>query len=320
MHRIPKRVRPLINFLLILLILSLYFNVFLFNQLKIRVSPKKTKNDNQPQMHQNLSACPSGDALPFPTPSHFRQHHRCNFEIIPYVVTELASAELLFYTNYSLVRFGDLDMDLMRGISWPNQNASVELSRALLEVIDNPLPNLHFGTYDPFSSQSRAPFHHHNFLLDNDQYRLFLLKHLKSDTEYLSTLITSPYILNANSSCMLVSKIYKTLRKIWKDKDVIILRGANGQVYKYDVYDTAKSQKVFYAPRYQAWSAYSKLKETLMNEDPNSLYILSAGPVAKVLTYDLVRAGRRALDLGHLAKDYNMFKQNETVKGSFFVD
>ena len=178
MHRIPKRVRPLINFLLILLILSLYFNVFLFNQLKIRVSPKKTKNDNQPQMHQNLSACPSGDALPFPTPSHFRQHHRCNFEIIPYVVTELASAELLFYTNYSLVRFGDLDMDLMRGISWPNQNASVELSRALLEVIDNPLPNLHFGIYDPFSSQSRAPFHHHNFLLDNDQYRLFLLKHL----------------------------------------------------------------------------------------------------------------------------------------------
>ena len=106
---------------------------------------------------------------------------------------------------------------------------------------------------------------------------------------------------------------------MWRDKDIVILRGNNTQVYDYDIYDTARSQKVIWAPRFQAWDAYEELKEKLMNEDPNKLFILTAGPVAKVLVHDLFKAGRRALDLGHLAKDYDVYYSGKSIK-NFFVD
>ena len=153
----------------------------------------------------------SGDSIPYPIPAPYRQHHRCNYQRVPYVVTELASAQLLFYSNFSLIRFGDLDLDLMRGVSWPIQNATRELTDALLYILHHPLPRLYYGIYDPFSSQSRCLARHQNFLQNHDIYRRFLLQHLVPEREYLSTLISSPYVLNANTSCILVKDIYDTL-------------------------------------------------------------------------------------------------------------
>lgn len=263
----------------------------------------------------------AGDSLPFPTPRHYRQHHKCNFNIIPFVTNELATAQRLLYSNNSFVRFGDLDIDLINGISWPNQKASKELSSQLSHILTHPIPNLFIGIYDPFSSQSRTPVHHQDWLLDNDRYRQFLLQYTSADQEYLSTIVSSPFILNRNTSCLPVRLIYDTLRMIWKDKDIVLLRGANGQVYDYDVYDTARNQTIIYAPRYQAYQQYQVLLTELMSERADKLYILSAGPVAKLLTYDLTRSGRRALDLGHLAKDYDLYmKNNQEPIHTFFQD
>ena len=264
--------------------------------------------------------CPISKELQFPPPLQCRQAHTCNYYKIPFVHSELASAKILLHSNNSFVRFGDLDIDLMQGISWPNQEASPELSQSLLTVLHNDLPNLFIGIYDGFSFQSRTPYWHQDWMLDHDQYRKFLLDHVSLDRDYLSTIMTSPFVLNRNTSCIPVKLIYDTLRDIWRGKDVVILRGANGQVYEHDVFDTAKTQKIIYAPGYQAWTAYEVLKQQLLAENPNSLYLLSAGPVAKVLTFDLAKAGRRAIDLGHLAKDYNQYISDKAFEGNFFVD
>ena len=53
-----------------------------------------------------------------------------------------------------------------------------------------------------------------------------------------------------------------------------------------------------------------------MEEDPSSLYILAAGTVSKMLVLDLTLAGRRALDLGYLAKDYNLFAGKRRSPGN----
>ena len=91
-------------------------------------------------------------------------------------------------------------------------------------------------------------------------------------------------------------------------------------MYQYDVYDTAKSQTIIDAPRYNAWNAYQSLRDQIMNQNPEALYIMAAGPVGKVLTYDLTKIGRRALDLGHLAKDYNIVMGNKTDYKDFYKD
>lgn len=56
-----------------------------------------------------------------------------------------------------------------------------------------------------------------------------------------------------------------------------------------------------------------------MKEDPNNLYILSVGHLSKILVYDLVKEGRRALDMGHLAKDYDCYRKNVYISGFYVV-
>ena len=53
--------------------------------------------------------------------------------------------------------------------------------------------------------------------------------------------------------------------------------------------------------------------------------ILILGPTATVLSYDLNNLGYRALDLGHIAKDYDAFckklnKDSNTISGFFAPD
>ena len=61
------------------------------------------------------------------------------------------------------------------------------------------------------------------------------------------------------------------------------------------------------------------MKKRIFAEDERKLYILTAGVVGKVIAYDLVQSGRRALDLGHLAKDYNEY-MSQTPDSNFYVD
>ena len=147
----------------------------------------------------------------------------------------------------------------------------------------------------------------------------FLTPRLKVDKQYLCAEISSVYTQTRGSQCQILPLLFETFRKIWEGKDIILLRGDNGQIYEYDIFDTAKSVKIILAPRYQAWDKYEELKQDLLSQDINALYILCAGPVSKVLAYDLTLTGRRALDLGHLAKDYNAFRTNSSDP-SFFSD
>lgn len=51
----------------------------------------------------------------------------------------------------------------------------------------------------------------------------------------------------------------------------------------------------------------------------DSPFILAAGLVSKVLAYDLYKAGRRALDLGHLENSYDYYYRNKALEG-FYTD
>ena len=69
---------------------------------------------------------------------------------------------------------------------------------------------------------------------------------------------------------------------------------------------------------------YDKLLNSAKKIDKNNLVIVILGPTAKVLAYDLHLLGYRVLDLGHIAKDYDLVMQNmqRTEKSivNFFQD
>ena len=55
---------------------------------------------------------------------------------------------------------------------------------------------------------------------------------------------------------------------------------------------------------------YDELLEKAKKISMDSLIILILGPTAKILAYDLHNLGYRVLDLGHIAKDYDLVMKN----------
>lgn len=252
--------------------------------------------------------------------SHIYMWNLCRYHSVPRVTGLLETAELLYYSNQSLIRFGDGEVDLMLNRSIPFQKANAQFAGRLWNSFTSDVPSLSTaipGIFSGFPAMSDNNVHY--FWKDCYYLTKWFFENANPNKLYFNAHISSPYVTTYGTYCEILPLVYKYLRQIWKDKDIVLLRGNNGQKYEYDVYDTARSQTVFFAPPTQSWSVYEKLKEQLLNEDPNKLYIIAAGPISKVLVYDLVLTGRRALDLGHLAKDYNLWMHQGDILG-FFLD
>ena len=58
---------------------------------------------------------------------------------------------------------------------------------------------------------------------------------------------------------------------------------------------------------------YDKILNSILEKDKNKLVILILGATATVLAHDLSKKGFRALDLGHLGKDYDAFRKKLTA-------
>ena len=249
-----------------------------------------------------------------------RQYHHCSSKLIPYISAPLETAAYLLYSNSSFIRFGDSEVLFILHGSEPFQQYHPSLGNALTRAFLDEDPNIMVGLYDCFSGFPRwRPQAVDWWHREQKHYYQWVMDHYNPERQYFSAMLSSIYVHTYGTKCALLDKIYHTLRSIWKGKDIVILKGDNGQVYKYDVYDTARSQTVYIVPRYQAWNAYDEAKEKLFKHKKDILFILTAGPLSRVLAYDLAKTNRRALDLGHLAKDYDLYmKQQEPIPHVFY--
>lgn len=246
--------------------------------------------------------------------------NKCLTEKIPKVSGQLETAQYLRYTNASIIRFGDGEIKLLLGRkNEGKEKPNKELSRRLEELfklederIVIGLPNIF--TYCPYYRKVV----YHSWYIRFADLVVWMKKNINYHKQYFDTFITSPYITTYGTHCELVDKVYENMRAIWEDKDIIWLRGNNGESYDNDVFDNARSVKIYYGLPQYSWPKYEEYKELLLKEDPNKLYILTLGHLSKLLVYDLVKEGRRALDLGHLPKDYEYFKKG-TMTDSFYV-
>ena len=65
------------------------------------------------------------------------------------------------------------------------------------------------------------------------------------------------------------------------------------------------SYAVIRGPMVDAWVHYRKLMKAVLDHRPQyDLAVLSLGPTATAMAYDLCREGMQALDLGHLGMFY----------------
>ena len=114
-----------------------------------------------------------------------------------------------------------------------------------------------------------------------------------------------------------VSKLPKyisNLRKIWGGRDVLMIEGEiSRQGIGNDLFDNVNSMKRIICPERHSFSVYGQILSAVLEFDKNILVLISLGPTATVLAYDLSKLGYQAIDIGHADLEYELYLRNATT-------
>lgn len=226
--------------------------------------------------------------------------------------------------SLSVIRFGDGEMSLIENIDLGFQKNNSELSQKLKEILatDNPkllicIPGI-FGKLNNFAKHSYWFSLHHVFKHGHTWKKL-----LAKDYIYGDAFITRPYLTYKDSVRKNSGEIFNSLFMLWQDKDIVLIEGEKSRLgVGNNMFDNARSISRILCPAENAFSKYEEIKLEALKIDKNKLILLSLGPTAKVLAYDLFLLGYRVLDIGHIDMEYEMFlkgaKNLEPIKYKYF--
>ena len=228
----------------------------------------------------------------------------CRNQTVPHISGILETAQYLSLTNHSLVLYGSTEFNLMLGKSNHYQRYSMELSHRLRDIFVRKGSSLHIALPNlPLQQEETISIFSQRMI----PTLRWLRKQVDCNRQYFSSFIASPYRYSNLLHCELVDLTYKYLRTIWNKKDIIVLQYNNSETYSYDVYDNAQTKTIIQAQSIDTWSQYLSLKQILLAQNPDCIFVLSVGSTAKVLADDLVSEGRRVIEVGNLAKDFDIF-------------
>ena len=240
---------------------------------------------------------------------------------LPKVIKAKETIKLLYSQKLSLSRFGDGEFNLIEGRDIGFQKASSEMSERLAEILKSDDKSILIGIPDVFGSLDAYCQHVRSYwreFMPNNRDWIYRL--LDFDKTYCDACFTGYAIQAAETDEKSLEEYYAEIRKIWDNRDVVIIKGKDTESYVHDIYDNAKSVKYLYAPKSHAFEHYDEILTAAKLESKECLFIIVLGPTATILAYDLAKLGFQALDMGHLAKDYDWFmRKEEKLVGKFFA-
>lgn len=224
------------------------------------------------------------------------------------------SLDYLLEKGASVVRFGDGEMDLIAGRSIPYQDFDPELSARLREMMSMESDeHMMICLPDVFTGLERYSIDAQNFWKAHLQHHLADYLEICRSTWYGSTFISRPYIDLEDKTPS--AGYFAKLKKLWQDKDLLIVEGLTSRSgVGNDLFDGARSIKRIICPSRNAYSKLEAIKQDIREHADNRLILTMLGPTAKVLVYDLVQEGYRALDIGHIDSEYEWFQMGASHK------
>lgn len=222
----------------------------------------------------------------------------------------------LINSNKSLVRFGDGELKVIRGGTLEFQEADKELADELTDIIGYRYDDLMvsvqdiFGNLDMYVAKSQTFWKDHLLF-----YRKYYKKLCNPRRVYASTSFSRSYITIADKSQS--SRWFEKAKRIWKDKDVVIVEGRttyNG--VGNDLFDGCKSVRRIICPPTDAYEKIDEIRAECLTMPEDVLFLVTLGPAAKPLVRDLFLAGYRAIDLGQMDSEYDMFLAGAKEKTS----
>lgn len=236
----------------------------------------------------------------------------------PKVLSTNDTLDLIIQKKLSVVRFGDGEISILDNVNMGFQKANPDLALKIKKVIQSNLPGLLvcvpniFGKLHNFTKLSYW-FALHQLFRYKYKWDNLLSKH----QVYGDALITRPYLTYNSKVRKHSGEIFKKIFSIWQDKEVVLVEGQMSRVgVLNDMFKNTISVSRVLCPAENAYDKYEQILNEVLKFSKDKLILVSLGPAAKVLVYDLFCLGYRVIDIGHIDMEYEMYlrKQEFQVK------
>ena len=219
----------------------------------------------------------------------------------PKIRTAEQTINELLGANKSIARFGDGEIIVADGGGIPFQRADETLARRLREILSAPQENLLVALptsfYKPYNMHEKNPVIKEFALYAVPRCRQILGKFIDYEAWY--------YEMSINGAAF-----FECWREFFVGKKLVLTGCKEAfEGYEFNIFDTAAQLCYEFVPNKHAFSEYEGILARLKAYGADFVHILMCGPTACVLAADLCADGRRALDLGHLAKSYDWHKR-----------
>lgn len=236
---------------------------------------------------------------------------------LPIIHSSEALLNKVIEESCSLCRFGDGELEIMRGKERPwFQAVTDQLSNRLREVFaaDNPKILIavsdNFGNLECYTDETAHSIRKYV----SGGTRNELMNMLGAQREYYDAYVTRPYIMYKNKSH--AELIFSLFKKVWKKRRLLIVEGEKSRIgVNNDLFSGVQGIRRIICPAQNAFDKYEEILNTVINNvAEGELVLISLGPTATVLAYDLSMAGVQALDIGQLDNEYEWCKAGVTVR------
>lgn len=234
----------------------------------------------------------------------------------PKILTIEQTIDLIKKEKLSVIRFGDGEISLIDNVDLTFQKHNVELAGRLKHIIKinkNGLLICIPGIWGKMSNFNKKDFifHIHHLFKHGHIWKGLL----STDRVYGNTLMTRPYLVFKNKSH--ANNTFNKIISLWEKEDVVLIEGEKSRLgVGNDLFNNVISIKRILCPAENAFSKYGKILEEAKKINKKKLILISLGPTAKLLAYDLFLLGYRVIDIGHIDMEYEMFlrKENKLIK------
>lgn len=213
----------------------------------------------------------------------------------------------LLHTDKSMVRFGDGEIVMIKGVDLMLQQAAPEIGEGLAKILAYQYDGLMVTIPDIFRTLSdhrkaSRQFWRDHLLFNRRTYERYCDKNRIYGSTFVSRCY---YFAEDRGRC---DGWFAKIRKIWENKDVVVVEGTrthNG--VGNDLLDTARSIERIICPPSNAYGALSEILGACERYDKDRLFLLSVGVAAKFLAVELYRKGYRVLDIGNMDMEYEWY-------------
>jgi glycosyltransferase family protein len=224
------------------------------------------------------------------------------------VVNEYKTIRKIIKNHCSIARFGDGELKLAKSQNQMYQTPSANLASALRSVLTDRVVNLLVGIPRFSAVQDNKFWYRYRYPFYLDMY--------KPGKRYYSAFITRPDLVPLINS----KNYWSLMRQIWDKKSVLLLQG-KGREFEHEpnLLGNADKLEIIYGPRKNAYDWRYTLFKQIVGYPRDTVVILSLGPTATLLAYDLTKEGYQALDLGHAGMFYSgIHPKSSNYSGGYY--